>query len=333
MQHMHINLLFPLLLLAINNPLYAADPAGEKPDTDQTLPASSFKENFRGFRSVANNYIEWGQNNIEWTRENVTIPNASYCVQRAPAVLFFTTTLWLNKYFGQGKHSFNPMLSLSDEPKVVINENGTITHMSDGKQWALLLSNIPEDESYFTKIRSFLEVPINTPLDLHTMNESFEITWVALAKTIKTDGCVNHHWYPTIDCTAPLHIDLIRGVNTIANRTNHTAVHCKAGKGRSGAMTIATLIHVFMLAKTTNKIVNPDGTPYTQELPTGKALIPKIIEYGKEQRNVLKINAKQMPGLEQFLHEYTDAGSLEKLYKRYAYAILERETAVGKLLK
>lgn len=335
MQKTKIGLLIAIAIITANNLIYAADPEqnGKESGENQAVPESFFKANFRGFREIANNYIEWGQNNATWAGENINSANAWYCTKRAPAVAFFTTTLWLNKYFGQGKHSFHPMLSLSNEPTVVIDEKGAITRMSDGKPWALFLSNIPEDASYFTTIRKFLNVTMDTPIDLHTMNESFETTWVDLSKTLKTDGSVNHHWYPTIDCTAPSQIDLIRGVHTIANRTNHTAVHCKAGKGRSGAVTIAELIHVYMLAKTNNKITNPDGTPYTKELPTGNALITRIIEYGKACRNVLKINDHQMPGLEKFLKEYTDAGSLEKLYKRNEYAILEREIEVGKLLK
>jgi protein-tyrosine phosphatase len=240
----------------------------------------------------------------------------------------FAPTLHGNDYLGQGPCSFHRMLEPHDptrqKPRIVFSADDTITSIYDGKKAPLFLGNIPRSSDHFKKLREACGLEENALIGLHTLNRKFERRYVWLKDSAQKDGHVKRYYYDTTDCTAPSQTDIIRCIFDLTNRDEYkelvVLVHCKAGKGRSGTMTVAYYIPLWIIAEKAYE----DGTPYTKVLSNAQ-VVNLLTAYGKKNRAVLKINGNQRPALETFLTSMQAAGNIQTLYIQNTEAIMKRE--------
>jgi hypothetical protein len=241
----------------------------------------------------------------------------------------FIPTLHANDYIGQGPETFHSMLEpfnpANTAPSITFGPDDEITGIYDGKQAPLYQSNIPRSPDHFKHLREHANLPADAQIGLHTLNHSFEQKYVWLKTSIQNDGYVTQYKYPTTDFTAPSLIDLIRAAFNIYNRdtANEGAVlvHCKAGKGRSGTVTITYYICIYQMG--TKQYA--DGKPFTKTL-TNTEIIEKLIRYGQKKREYIKINDNQKPALTTFFADLQKAGHIQTIYIQNQPAIIERET-------
>ncbi len=243
----------------------------------------------------------------------------------------FIPTLHVNDYIGQGPETFHSMLepfdSAKTSPCILFGPNDEIVGIYDGKKAAFYLGNIPRSSDHFKNIRHHAKLSDDASVGLHTLNHSFEQKYVWLKTSIKNDGHVTQYKYPTTDFTAPSQVDLIRAAFNLYNRdtANEEAVlvHCKAGKGRSGTVTITYYICVYQIG--TKQYA--DGTPFTKTFSNAE-IIEKMIQYGQTKRSVIKINDNQKPALTTFFTNLQQAGHIQTLYIQNQPAIMEREAQI-----
>lgn len=275
-------------------------------------------------------YLEAADTNQEKDPNNKS-SNLKEWLNWGYSVATFIPTLHANDYLGQGPGTFNPMLEAFEPnkttPFILFGVDDEIMGIYDAKKAPVYLGSIPRSAEHFKKIRQHAQLPEDALIGLHTLNRNFEQKYVWLKTSIQEDGHVNQYKYPTTDFTAPSQLDLIRATFNIHNRdaVNEGAVlvHCKAGKGRSGTVTIAYYICVYTMAMKQYA----DGTPYTKTCDNTE-IIEKLIRYGRNKRPCIKINDNQKPALITFFGNLQKAGHIQTLYIQNQPAIIERETQI-----
>lgn len=253
----------------------------------------------------------------DYVRSVVTYDNVHYSYNLAKSVVsFYPSFTWNRARYGStySVDLIMPPRNIADNGgKLMVNrdDKGKITAIDDGKNIAILLSGIPYQEEHLDGIT---EMIASKEFIIASFNLDFERRWSNWQWLRQKRPNLSVWLYPTVDYTAPSHLDLIRFVIDLYGRPIPVLAQCKAGKGRSATGIGAYLMVISFMAN--DKASVQDIEDYLQ-------LLRPRVDFNLHHRQALQLLRNEL-----LSYESDPANIIQKLKQKYCDAIVAREHEV-----
>jgi len=253
----------------------------------------------------------------EYVRSLVTYENVHYSYNLAKSVVTFYPSFSYNRVRYGNTYSVDvimprkPQGDQGSKPTVSRDDNGKVVAIDDGSQVAIVLGGIPYEEQHLDIIASLIKSEV---FGISSFNLDFERRWSNWQWLREKRPNLSVRLYPTVDYTAPSHIDLIRFVIDLYERSVPVLAQCKAGKGRSATGIGAYLMVISFMAHDHVTV---------QEIEEYLQLLRPRVDFNLHHRQALQLLRNEL-----LTYEDQSLSIMEKLKSKYQHAIAAREREI-----